>query len=406
MKEKVTQHVSKLWTRSYVFLLLANIFIYLAFYMIVATIAGHTKDIGGTSLEASLAISIFSITSLVFRLVSGNAVDTLGKKPVALAGVLIMVISTLSYVWMPVAGLLIMRVLQGVGWGMTSAAIAAAFSDMVPSDRRGEGIGYYSLTMIVSMSMAPLVAIMIMNSTGFNIIIATSIALLVIGTPFLKTSKIPETLSKAHGLKGKKIIEWNNLFEKRALLPSFLCFILVITLCAIMSYIYLFGKEIKMTNIWIYFIGHVSMVLITRPFIGRIFDKRGHVVVIIPGAISMLLGLFILSFANSTALLVIASLLYGLGYGATQPSLMAWAVNRSPAERRGAANGTFLCSMDLSFTIGPLILSYIADRSSYAVMYRLSTIFMVIFLVIYIVSVIGINIKKASVMEAGKQINI
>ena len=65
------------------------------------------------------------------------------------------------------------------------------------------------------------------------------------------------------------------------------------------------------------------MVLVTRPFIGKIFDKKGHKVVIIPGAVCMGLGVLILSFANSIVTLVIASLFFGFGYGATQPSLLA-----------------------------------------------------------------------------------
>ena len=401
MKENSAQFTSKLWSINYVFLLLANIAIYLAFYMIVPTIAGHTKDIGGSSLEASLAISIFSITSLAFRLISGNAADKMGKKPIAVIGIAVCIVSTISYYFVPVTGLLLMRILQGVGWGMSSAAVGAAFSDIVAPDRRGEGLGYYSLTMAVSMSLAPLVAIMIMNGPGFNIVLATSITFLIIGIPLLEMAGISERGVKQDTSDKTPLVDWKNLFEKRALLPGLLCFICVITLCAIMSYIYLFGKEIKMTNIWIYFLGHVTMVLITRPFVGKIFDKKGHKVVIIPGAICMGLGVFLLSLTNSIGTLIIASLFFGFGYGATQPSLLAWAVNRSPANRKGAATGTILCSMDLSFTLGPFILSFIADKTSYAVMYRLSSVLMVLFLVIYLINIVG---RKKSVI--GEKVNV
>lgn len=388
MKDRSTLVVSKLWSKNYVLLLLVNIAIFLAFYMIVPTIAGHTKEIGGSSLQASLAISIFSVTSLAFRLVTGNAVDRIGKKPIIMAGILICIVSTISYFFVPVTGLLLMRILQGVGWGVSSVAIGAAFSDIVAPDRRGEGLGYYSLTMAVSMSLAPLVAIMIMNSSGFNIVLVVSIVFLVIAIPMLQITGVSTHGTGKVSHSKSKVIDWKNLFEKRALLPGILCFICVITLCAIMSYIYLFGKEIQMANIWIYFLGQVAMVLITRPFIGKIFDKKGPAVVIIPGAISMGLGVFILSFANSVIMIIVASLFFGFGYGATQPSLLAWAVNRSPADRKGAATGTVLCSMDLSFTLGPLLLSFIAERSSYAVMYRLSSTLMVLFLIIYTVYLI------------------
>ena len=172
-------------------------------------------------------------------------------------------------------------------------------------------------------------------------------------------------------------------FEKEAALPSLLCFLLVITLCGIMSYIMLYGKELQISSIGIYFIGFVLMILISRPLIGKIFDEKGHTIIIIPCSISLIIGLILLSYANSILMLIISSLFYGLGYGAVQPSLQTWAVNRSPANRQGAANGTFLSSMDLSYTFGSILLSFIAEQKSYAVMYRFSAIFIVLLLIIY-----------------------
>lgn len=145
----------------------------------------------------------------------------------------------------------------------------------------------------------------------------------------------------------------------------------------------LYGKELKISSIWVYFVGYVAMILITRPFIGKIFDKKGHSAIIIPGSIFLIIGLVLLSYVNSLSTLILASLFYGLGYGAVHPSLQAWAVDRSPANRKGAANGTFLSSMDLSYTVGSILLSSIAEHQNYAYMYRFSTIFVILLLVVY-----------------------
>jgi MFS family permease len=58
------------------------------------------------------------------------------------------------------------------------------------------------------------------------------------------------------------------------------------------------------------------MILITCPFIGRLFDKKGHAIIILPGSVAIVIGLFALSQAQSAVMLVVASLLCGLGYGA------------------------------------------------------------------------------------------
>jgi MFS family permease len=177
---------------------------------------------------------------------------------------------------------------------------------------------------------------------------------------------------------------WSALFEKKAMLPAFLCFLHSVAFSGIVTFIMLFGVESGIRNVFVYFIGHVLMILVSRPIVGRIFDRMGHSAVIIPGVLSMMIGLVLLSYSHTVPLLVVASLFYGLGFGTVQPSLQAWAINRSPSHRKGAANGTFLSSIDLGYAIGAVLTGAIASVTSYAVMYRLSSLLLVLFLAVYV----------------------
>jgi len=394
LETKIQSSKAKLWTRSYVLMLFSNLFIYLAFYMLTPTLPAYAKAIGGSNLEASLVVSTFSITSLLIRLFTGSIMDKIEIKPLLIIGAIILAGSTLSFIWLPLDAIIFVRIIQGIGWGLASTGAAVIFSDIIPANKRGEGMGYYSLSMIISMALSPMFAIIIMNLYSFKNIAITSIALVVIGILFLSQVKIPKKTLEGH--KSKEKFSLADSFEKKAALPSMLCFLLVITLCGIMSYIMLYGKELKMTSIWIYFVGFVSIILVTRPFVGKIFDKKGHIVIIIPGSISIIIGLILLSYANSINALIVASLFYGIGYGAVQPSLQAWAVNRSPGDRKGAANGTFLSSMDLAYTVGSIILGSIAGYRGYASMYRFSSIFIVLLLIIYSCNLVkgDINLRK------------
>jgi MFS family permease len=397
LKVKNQSTSTKLWTRSYALMLFSNLFIYLGFYMLTPTLPAYAKACGGSNLEASLVVSTFSITSLLIRLFTGSIMDRIEIKPLLFLGAIILGGSTLSYIWLPLGAIIFVRIIQGIGWGLASTGAAAIFSNIIPEEKRGEGMGYYSLSMIISMALSPIFAIVIMNLYSFKNIALTSIALVVIGVLFLSQVKMPKRISVKS--KSKKKFSLADSFEKKAALPSLLCFLLVITLCGIMSYIMLYGKELKISSIWIYFVGYISMILVTRPLVGKIFDKKGHAVIIIPGSISLIIGLILLSFANSIPTLIIASLFYGLGYGAVQPSLQAWAVNRSPNDRKGAANGTFLSSMDLAYTVGSILLSSIAEHKGYAVMYRLSSIFIVLLLIIYSYKLFISNTKKEEDLE-------
>lgn len=397
MKIKTYSNSTKLWTKKYIFMLFSNLFIYLAFYMLTPTLPAYAKLCGGSNFEASLVVSTFSITSLLVRLFIGNIMDKIEIKPLLFLGAIILAGSTLSYIWLPIDAIIFVRVIQGIGWGLASTGAAAIFSNIVPKEKRGEGMGYYSLSMIISMALSPMIAIVIMNLYSFKNIALISIALVIIGVLFLSQIKAPKKTSAKSNSSQK--LSLADSFEKKAALPSLLCFLVVITLCGIMSYIMLYGKELEIYSIWIYFIGFVAMILITRPLVGKIFDERGHAVIIIPGSISLIIGLITLSYANSILMLILSSLFYGLGYGAVQPSLQAWAVNRSPSNRQGAANGTFLSSMDLSYTLGSILLSSIAEHKSYAVMYRFSAIFIVLLLLIYSYYLFADNSSRTEALE-------
>jgi Arabinose efflux permease len=371
-----------LWTRDYCLLLLANLCLCFGFYVMPPILPAYVLRSGGSALEASLVVGLFSIFALVFRVLGGGAADSRGPKRIALAGTLVVLASTLSFPFLSVGGLLVARIVEGIGWGLGTAALATAISAAVAPSRRGEGIGYYSLTTILALGITPLVAIPAMNTAGFPSVAAASAALLAAGIicVLLASDSGPSRAASP----SRRGLGWKTLFEPRALLPSVLCFLLTVTVCGIITFIMLYGEEIRFGGISFFFVGFTAMALATRPLAGRIFDRRGHFVLVVPGTLCMLAGLALLSFARSMPLLVVSSLFFGLGYGAVQPSLQAWNIARAPEDRRGAANGTYLSSMDLSYTLGSMALGSIAHATSYAFMYRISCLFLVALLVVYL----------------------
>jgi MFS family permease len=373
----------RLWTRSLRLLLAVSWLVCFGFYMLPATLPAHVMQIGGTPLQASLVIGLFSVTSLVSRVMSGTAIDAVGERPITLAGIVIIAATTLSFIWMPVAGILLLRGLQGIGWGLCTAAIATAVYKEVPQGRRAEGSGYYALTVIISVSLTPMVAILLMGAFDYAIVLIVAALLPLAALPFAQMG-MAKTRSPGPMKRGTGALRFANVFERGAVLPSVLCCILTVPLSGIMVYLVLFGAERHLEHVWVFFIGYSLMILVTRPFIGRLFDRKGHRIIVVPGSVSMLLGLVALSHAQSVALLVAASTLYGLGYGAVQPSLQTWAVDRCPHDRKAAANGLFLSAVDLGYIIGAVALGQVAAATGYAGMYGWGAGVMALFLVAYL----------------------
>jgi MFS family permease len=385
--ERAAAPADAVWTGSFVALLLVNLLLCFGFYMLPPTMPAYVIQIGGSPFQASLVIGTFSITSLAARVISGTVVDALGESRVIIAGIVLIAATTLGFIWSPVSGILLLRGLQGIGWGLSTAAIATAVYKVVPESRRGEGSGYYALTTITAASLTPLVAIVLKNASDIVLVLGVSVALTLAATTLLKSglSTLPPRLA---GPRRPLAITLKSIFEPGALLPSALCFLVSIPLCGVIAYLVLFGAEHHLEQVWIFFIGYALMILATRPFIGRLFDRRGHVVIILPGSVAMLLGLVTLSLTESTALLIVSSLLFGLGYGAVHPSLHAWAVNRCPVDRKAAANGLFLSAIDLGYIVGAIALGFVAELTSFALMYRYSALAIVALIAVYLLELL------------------
>jgi MFS family permease len=265
---------------------------------------------------------------------------------------------------------------------MVSTALATIVSDLVPGRRMGAGIGYFALSIVLATSLSIIVGIWLMNLSGFTVMLGFSTAFFAVALMLSLRMRAVPFHRHLEAISTRSL--WSSLFEKRAVLPALLCFLHSVAFSGIMTFIMLFGAESGIHDVFVYFIGHVLMIVASRPFVGRIYDRRGHSVVVIPGVVSMIAGLILLSYSHGIPLLVAASLFYGLGFGMVQPSLQAWAISRSPSHRKGAANGTFLSSLDLGYAIGAILTGAVASATSYAVMYRLSSLPLVLFLAIYV----------------------
>ena len=104
-----------------------------------------------------------------------------------------------------------------------------------------------------------------------------------------------------------------------------------------------------------------------------------------PGCPVLQRGFRLILIADSLALLLGASILYGLGAGLLLPALMTWMLNVVRADRRSAASATFYNMLDIGTSTGILVLGSLAGSIGYIAMYQYVLAIMGVFLVFGIV---------------------
>ena len=124
--------------------------------------------------------------------------------------------------------------------------------------------------------------------------------------------------------------------------------------------------------------------MLTRTFAGKLYDRKGHQAIFIPGASMILIAMLLLSWLPNNGILYTAAILYGLGFGSVHPALQAWSVEETPTHRRGMANATFFSFFDLGIGLGAILFGQIGHLSGYNTVYLASAGSVIISILIYI----------------------
>lgn len=72
------------------------------------------------------------------------------------------------------------RFVHGIGWGISTTSLGTVIADIIPPERRGEGMGYYGLSNTFAMALAPLTGLWIMQTYSFHRVLLISMLLAVL----------------------------------------------------------------------------------------------------------------------------------------------------------------------------------------------------------------------------------
>jgi predicted MFS family arabinose efflux permease len=378
---------AKLWTKSFISLTICSLLLFLNLQMLLSSFPAYVKnEFSAGDVAVSLVTSVFAGSAILTRFLTAALLRRMHRNVILYIGLAIAAIMTAVYVYaQSIESLLVMRVGYGVGFGMASTIIPTLVTQIIPGRRMGEGIGYFGLSTSLAMSMGPMIGLNVMKQSGFGTLSMVGTATLLLIFPIiLLTRPIPPEPGKRGNISTSPQIK--QPFNKKLLFPALLNVILSVTYSGLLSFIALYGEAMRIEQVGLFFLFNAVTIIMVRPISGKVFDRMGHAAVLIPAAISIVASMMVLSYATSMLMLIVSALLYGLGFGAIQPTLQAWMLQSSSQEQYGMANSMYYNSTDLGVAFGALILGAIASVSDYGVMYRYSAGFMILFLALYMLS--------------------
>ncbi|PAE24704.1 MFS transporter [Bacillus sp. 7894-2] len=358
-----------LWTKDFLSISVTSFFLFMGFYVLLTTLPLYIlDDLKGDETQVGLIISVFLIAAVISRPFTGKWIDEVGRRKILLASLIVFAVSSLLYFWadtMP--ALLALRFLHGVGFGMATTATGAIVAEIVPDERRGEGLGYYAMFMNLAMVIGPFAGLTIVQYASFKWIFALCTVLSFIAIVLGAFVKIPQ---KTESSVKHPSFTLSSLFEKNAVPVAISAGILAFAYSGVLSFISVYAKELDLLEAAsFFFVVYAAFIIMSRPFTGRWFDAYGENKVIYPAIILFAAGLFLLSQANSTFVFLLSGAVIGLGYGTIVPSLQTVAIKQADPAKRGLATSTFFTLFDTGIGLGSYVLGILAVKTGFASLY-------------------------------------
>lgn len=392
-KNDADNHVSTpLWTRDFIAITVVNFLLFCGFQFFPSSLPLYAKELGVTDDVIGWITGLTTLSALVIRPLAGRILDRLGRKGIFFLSLVIMIFISFSYSVFPfVAIIFLLRFFHGIGWGMATTSTSTIATDVIPRKRFAEGMGYFSLSASLALAIAPGISIELFHSAGMPIIAYAATGVLVCALILamnIRFKPIPHTAK--HRPEGI-----NSLFEKRSYFPTVVMFFITASYGAIVTFVAVYADAQGVASIGLFFTVYAVVLLVSRPFLGRLVDRKGASWTVLPGILSIICALILLSFSSSLMPFLATAVLYGFGFGATQSGLQMLAVAKIEPERRGTANATFFTGFDGGIGFGAIISGLVVSLVGYSSMYLLFAIPPFIALVLY---VLGIWRKKSELV--------
>jgi MFS family permease len=356
-----------LWTPGFLNVCIANFLMACSFNLLMPSIPLYiTEQLGVPQTQTGIVLASYALAVFFIRPFSGFLVDLYSRKSILLVSFVCYVAIFTGYFFATtVLFFVVIRFFHGLAWGGSTVSSSTLAIDVVPTERRAEGIGYYGTFMNVAMAVGPFIAIHIYQTAGFPTLLGCAMGMGVLGIIAVLLIKAPPR---------PKTTRVKVSLDRFFLLPAWPIFLNQLLLCfawgTIGAFVAQYGKRIEIPNAGIFFLFWAGGIMVSRIFSGRLVD-RGHIHLVNAVAMAIVAVAFLVfaSFHNIYAF-CLSGLSIGVGFGMMFPALQTLYINMAEHSQRGTANSTYLVGFDLGLSLGMLAGGYISGTWSFEAMYR------------------------------------
>ena len=357
----------KVYTKDIKLVLLAS-FCYMSCPTLIAPIiTGYTGSIGGSGFIMGIIGGGMNFCALLFRPVAGNLVDKMSKFKISFFGASLLLLASIGYIVAPgTSFLIIVRIINGIGYACCSVALSTWMSDMLPENKIGSGMGLYGTMQALALGIAPTIGINIKKFIGYwgSFAVAAIFALL---------TMIIILFIKNKGLVEKK--ETRNfgsftIIDKKVLPVAIILMLFTIPYSATQAFLATYVEEKNIAiAVGLFFPVYAIVLIALRLGLRNYFDKLSYKFFVYFSVLSSVASVLLLNTMQGYFVMILSAIFMAGGYGIMCSVSQSTAIRMAGRGKRGVANSTYYVGLDLGLAFGPMIGGIIYGKMSFTFFY-------------------------------------
>ncbi len=335
--------------------------VFLSAFQLLPVAPYRILALGGTAAVAGLFLGFLTYSSAFSAPLTGTLVDRLGPRRVLIVASLAITVFSLVYAVLPSYPLMLtLVVVHGVFWSGLLSASATYVVALIPVSRRAEGMGYWGLSTVLAVSVAPTIGLWVYGSGGWTMMCLEAAVLNLVMAGIARA--LPREAGQPaapHPATIRTLLEW------RVLSVSFALFLYAFGYGGVTSFVALYSDANGVTPRALFFTLFCLTTIATRPFIARLADRVGYRRVFLPCVGLVVVSFGLLALGGSRALIVPAAMLFGTGFGSAYPAFLGHVLKFVDERRRGAAFGSIIGMFDTGIGTGSITMGWIIETAGY-----------------------------------------
>jgi MFS family permease len=340
----------------------------------------HVRALGGSERTVGFVMGTNGIAGLVSVFLLGAILDRVDRVRFLRAGLAIMLVATLGYLFVDRIGWLLfaLRVVQGVAFAAGFNAASTLAAELAPPARRAAALGLFGVSTLGTHALAPTIGEVLIDHGGFPLLFVVAALYSVVG--LVLTIGLPASRVHADAATTRITVSSGLVGTIGVVALAGIAFGTVITFMpTFVEY------DAQLGTVSTFFLSYTAAAIATRFGAAGLGDTFGHRRVIVPALGLLALSIVCIAAVHSVAMLGAVGVIFGTAQGIVYPTLNAFAIEHAPPGQLGRLQTLFNGSFNLGVTTGSFALGSVADlyghRAAFLCAGGLAAVAMVIFVV-------------------------